>query len=87
MTTKAATILGAFLLAGLAIFGGLMKSTAETSRYELVRANDMNVLILDRRTGRCWRHFIDANGGPNIWEEMSPSPLPPASGPPQGSAR
>ncbi len=41
-------------------------------RYQLVRANDSNIFLVDTATGRCWRKFVDATGGPTQWQEESP---------------
>lgn len=40
-----------------------------SKRYELVRINDNNVILLDNTTGKCWRKFIDTAQGPSKWTE------------------
>lgn len=42
-------------------------------RYQLVSANDSNLILFDQKTGEYWRKFIPANEGPTEWEkENSP---------------
>lgn len=38
-------------------------------RYELIPANDNNIIIFDKQTGDYWQKFIENNGGPTHWEK------------------
>ena len=47
-------------------------------RYELISANDNNLIIFDKETGEYWRKFIELNEGPTDWEKQT-SPISPSS--------
>lgn len=38
-------------------------------RYEMISANEANIIIFDKETGRYWRKFISPNEGPSEWTE------------------
>lgn len=46
--------------------------TAGYSRYEMISANDSNLIIFDKETGKVWRKFIEDNEGPVEWSDESP---------------
>lgn len=46
----------------------------EHFRYELISANESNIIIFDKQSGEHWRKFIETNGGPIDWEKHS-SPI------------
>lgn len=43
----------------------------ETNRYQMISANDNNVLLLDTKTGEYWRKYIESNSGPINWSHES----------------
>ena len=43
-------------------------------RYELISANDNNLILFDKETGEHWRKFIESNEGPTDWEKQT-SPI------------
>ena len=43
-------------------------------RYELIPANDNNLIIFDKENGEYWRKFIESNEGPTDWEKQT-SPI------------
>ena len=46
-------------------------------RYELISANDNNLIIYDKQSGEYWRKFIEPNEGPTDWEKQtSPIAIP-----------
>lgn len=52
-------------------------TTENKGRYELIRANDNNILIFDTQTGDYWRKFIKTNEGPTNWQrEAKPDNMP-----------
>ena len=40
-------------------------------RYELIPANDNNLIIFDKQSGESWRKFIESNEGPTDWEKQT----------------
>jgi hypothetical protein len=59
------------------ILGVTVKKTNSTNedqyRYQLINANDSNLIFFDQKTGEYWRKFIPINEGPTEWEkEKSP---------------
>jgi len=45
-----------------------MSSEAEGyGRYQMVSANENNIILLDTKTGKYWRKFIPTGKGPTDW--------------------
>ena len=45
----------------------------EQNRYELISANESNIIIFDKQSGEYWRKFVETNEGPTEWEkQLSP---------------
>ena len=65
---------------GIAHTGG---STDDVGRYQVIRASDCNVMVLDTKTGRSWTKFVSSNEGPVHWFEDSPDVSPPGQGVPE----
>jgi len=66
-------VLGILILAsGWALFGVVLPAQSN-GRYKMTSANDNNIFLIDTRTGRCWRKFVDSSGGPTHWTEDSPA--------------
>jgi hypothetical protein len=38
-------------------------------RYELVPANEQNMIIFDKKSGEYWNKFIPSDEGPTSWEK------------------
>ncbi|MBP2028952.1 hypothetical protein J2Z35_002790 [Acetoanaerobium pronyense] len=71
LTIGISIIIG-FLILGISIIYSLQKLVIPTTkdyRYEMVSANETNIIIFDKETGRYWRKFIEPNGGPTEWTE------------------
>ncbi len=65
-------ILGVLVLAsGWALFVVVLPAQSN-GRYQMTRANDNNIFLIDTRTGRCWRQYVDSSGGPTDWMENTP---------------
>jgi hypothetical protein len=72
-------ILGCFVML---TFGGKSSTVAtdsgnvgtDASRYEMVTANQNNIIIFDKQSGEYWRKFIDGSAGPTEWTK-EPSPV------------
>jgi len=45
----------------------LSNSVSELNRYQMISANDHNIILLDTKTGEYWRKFVSANEGPTNW--------------------
>lgn len=43
-------------------------------RYELISANESNLIIFDKKSGEYWQKFIEPNAGPTDWEKQT-SPI------------
>ncbi|MFJ8512059.1 hypothetical protein [Lysinibacillus xylanilyticus] len=43
-------------------------------RYELISANESNLIIFDKKSGEYWQKFIDPNAGPSDWKKQT-SPI------------
>lgn len=78
MEKKSALIIGTSILLGFTILAGSVvfaigstekKDRASEYRYEMISANDTNIIIFDKQTGRYWRKFIEPNAGPTQWTE------------------
>lgn len=45
----------------------------EQNRYELISANESNIIIFDKQSGEYWRKFVETNEGPTEWQkQLSP---------------
>ncbi|MCM1992097.1 hypothetical protein [Oceanirhabdus seepicola] len=52
----------------------LSKSVSELNRYQMISANDHNIILLDTKTGEYWRKFVPSNEGPTNWtKEIGPN--------------
>jgi len=40
---------------------------AESNRYQMVSANENNIMLLDTKTGEYWRKFVPNSKGPTYW--------------------
>lgn len=78
MEKKSALIIGTSILLGSTILAGSIFFTFGTyspgdivneNRYEMISANETNLIIFDKQTGRYWRKFIEPNAGPTEWTE------------------
>ena len=47
----------------------LSNSVSELNRYQMISANDHNIILLDTKTGEYWRKFIPSNEGPTNWSK------------------
>ena len=47
------------------------ETTEVEFRYELISANDTNLIIFDKQSGEYWRKFIEPNEGPTDWEKQT----------------
>lgn len=61
-------VLAAGLLAAAQIW---ISTNSSVGRYQVLRANDNNVLVIDTASGRLWQKFINSSGGPSVWTEHS----------------
>ena len=63
------TLLGLFIMIAVDKYSLNLASNNNEYRYELVPANENNIIIFDRKTGEYWNKFIPSNGGPTNWEK------------------
>lgn len=63
------TILGSFLMIAFDKDSSNENSYDNTYRYELVPANENNIIIFDKKTGDYWIKFIPSGEGPTNWEK------------------
>lgn len=63
------TLLGLFIMIAVDKYSSNLASNNNEYRYELVPANENNIIIFDRKTGEYWNKFIPSNGGPTNWEK------------------
>jgi len=63
------TILGSFLMVAFDKDSPNVNSYDNTYRYELVPANENNIIIFDKKTGEYWIKFIPSGEGPTNWEK------------------
>jgi hypothetical protein len=63
------TILGLFLKAALEKDFSEVNNNNNEYRYELVPANENNMIIFDKETGEHWNKFIPIDEGPTNWEK------------------
>ncbi|MGG2027956.1 hypothetical protein AB1282_19845 [Gottfriedia sp. S16(2024)] len=67
------TILGLFLM--FTFSDNTKENPVKTNeyKYEMIQANDNNVIIFNKETGEYWRKFLPNNEGPTDWrKETSP---------------
>ena len=77
MEKKSGIIIGVSIIIGFLILGvSIIYSFKDfdekniiNDRYEMISANDSNIIIFDKETGRYWRKFIELNEGPTEWTE------------------
>jgi hypothetical protein len=62
------TILGLFLMVALEKDSKVVSNNNEY-RYELVPANEHNIIIFDKKSGEYWNKFIPSDEGPTSWEK------------------
>ncbi|WP_025786208.1 hypothetical protein [Sporosarcina sp. D27] len=43
-------------------------------RYELISANERNIIIFDKKTGRYWQKLIEESDGTTEWQKQK-SPI------------
>lgn len=48
-----------------------VQNEGEAGRYQMISANDNNILLLDTKTGKYWRKFIETNSAPTNWSIQS----------------
>ncbi|MEZ2715759.1 hypothetical protein C2I17_03995 [Niallia circulans] len=63
------TILGLFILSAFGKESTKVENDNDDYRYELVPANENNIIIFDKKTGEYWSKFIPSNEGPTNWEK------------------
>lgn len=63
------TILGLFILSAFGKESTKVENVNEDYRYELVPANENNIIIFDKKTGEYWSKFIPSSEGPTNWEK------------------
>ncbi len=89
MNRDSAIIIGVCIVVGCLLLGmtGRQGGSArgdgasnEVGRYQIIRASDCNVMVLDTKTGRSWTKFVSSNEGPVHWSEDGPDVSPPAQG-------
>ncbi|WBW97890.1 hypothetical protein [Oceanirhabdus sp. W0125-5] len=49
----------------------LSNSISELNRYQIISANDNNIIFLDTKTGEYWTKFIPSNKGSTGWMKES----------------
>lgn len=52
---------------------GVMMPAQNNGRYQMIKATDNNIYMIDTRTGKCWRKFVRSNEGPTVWLEETPN--------------
>ncbi|AYV71434.1 hypothetical protein M1D49_17290 [Bacillus sp. PK3-056] len=63
------TILGLFILSAFGKESTKVENDNDDYRYELVPANENNIIIFDKKTGEYWSKFIPSDEGPTNWEK------------------
>ncbi|MFP3720771.1 hypothetical protein SFC57_07665 [Niallia circulans] len=63
------TILGLFILSAFGKESTKVENDNDDYRYELVPANENNIIIFNKKTGEYWSKFIPSNEGPTNWEK------------------
>ena len=80
MKNSSSLIIGLAIIIGFAILGFSLvtalgqkdpevASTNNEHRYELVPANENNLIIFDKESGQYWNKFIPDDEGPATWEK------------------
>jgi len=87
MNRDSAVIIGLSIVVGCLVLGISLRQPGhlrgeglpgEVGRYQIIRASDCNVIVLDTKTGRSWTKFISSTMGPEHWFEDGPDVSPPA---------
>ncbi|MEK5442310.1 MULTISPECIES: hypothetical protein [unclassified Fredinandcohnia] len=68
------TILGLFFMSAFGKETSNVDSTNNEYRYELVPANENNIIIFDKKTGEYWKKYLPSGEGPTNWEKVE-SPI------------
>lgn len=63
------TVLGIFSMVAVDKYSANKVSDNNEYRYELVPANENNIIIFDRETGEHWTKFVPSDEGPTNWEK------------------
>lgn len=80
MKNSSSLIIGLAIIIGFAILGFSLVtalgekdseavSTNNEHRYELIPANENNLIIFDKESGQYWNKFISVDEGPTNWEK------------------
>ncbi|MGM9928132.1 MAG: hypothetical protein ACI35P_09300 [Bacillus sp. (in: firmicutes)] len=79
MKDRSAIIIGVSIIIGFTILGACLLAVFEKGsdvvtenseyRYELVPANDNNLIIFDKQSGAYWNKYIPSEEGPTNWEK------------------
>ena len=81
MEKRGALIIGVSIIIGFLILGLLSRlsigiggdNLPSSNRYQMISANDNNIILLDTETSEYWRKFIPTNEGPTNWtKEIGP---------------
>ena len=87
MNRDSAVIIGLSIVVGCLVLGITLRQPVtarwdglpgDVGRYQIIRASDCNVIVLDTKTGRSWTKFVSSNEGPVHWSEDGPDVSPPA---------
>lgn len=62
-------ILGLFLMATFEGRFGNVVSNNNDYRYEMISANENNIIIFDKKSGEYWNKYLPSNEGPTNWEK------------------
>jgi len=78
METKSAGILGVCIIIAALIVSLMPRglpwaatTATESGRYQLIKATDNNVFLLDTKAGRLWQRFVASTSGPSDWSESA----------------
>lgn len=63
------TILGLFILIAFDKYSSNAVSNNNENRFELVPANQNNLILFDKKTGEYWNKFIPGTEGPTNWQK------------------
>ncbi len=79
MKNSSSIIIGLAIIIAFTILGFFQITTSEEDtdkvdvnseyRYELIPANDNNIIIFDKQSGEYWTKFIPSDEGPTTWEK------------------
>ena len=79
MKNSSSIIIGLAIIIAFTILGLFQISKSEEKsdevdvigeyRYDLVPANENNIIIFDKQSGEYWTKFIRSNEGPSNWEK------------------